>query len=107
MVVGTYIANYDKIKSTLVLKEDGTYDYNLETEDGEKYFNSNSWEFYEINGRQEIVLNKLKFYYDPFPFSKEKVNEKPVFWGLPAVRDFRGRIKLIINGDMGLYYFKQ
>lgn len=107
MVAGTYIGNYDKLKSTLVMKEDGTYDYYLETEDGAKYFNSNDWLYDDDSGRSIIQFYDFKYSLRPFSYSKETLVEEPVFMGLPVVSDERGRIKIIISGDMDLYYLKQ
>lgn len=107
MVVGTYIANFKNIKSTLVMKEDGTYDYYLETEGGEKYFNSNDWLYDDDSGRSIIQFYDFKYSLRPFSYSKETLVEEPVFMGLPVVSDYKGRIKIIIDEDMGLYYSKQ
>jgi hypothetical protein len=105
MLIGTYEANYKKIQSTLILREDGTYDCHLVTEDGEKLFNSNNWLFDEQLGRPHITFYNFDFDIDIIP--EEAVEKTNITLGMPISTDYKGQIELIINEDVGLYYLKQ
>jgi hypothetical protein len=107
MVFGTYTANYDTLECTLVLKEDWTYDYYLKTDGGEKYFNSNYWEIRDSEIGQFIVFDDFKYHYNPFPNPTANIMEGPFYLGLPIYMDYRGKIKIEINGDLGFYFSKQ
>lgn len=105
MLIGTYKANYKTIQSTLILREDGTYDCNLVTEDGERLFNSNNWLLDKELGRPHITFHNFDFDIGSYP--EETVKRTNITLGMPISSDYKGEIKLVINEDLGLYYFKQ
>src|SRR3972149_2079199 len=61
MVLGIFIANHTKGIDSLIIRPDGTYLHSFTSPIGEKFVNSNNWEFELLDGEPHITFSRFLF----------------------------------------------
>ena len=105
-VVGLYVANQDLaiVADSLELKDNGTYIHYYESVYGEQFADSGLWTFDIENGSPDITFKDFKGRLLFKCFSYEK--DSKAYWHVTPRLTILGRVKLIINGDVGCCYIK-
>lgn len=100
-VIGTYIANHGKGLDEIELKQDGTYIYRCELNDGSKVTNTSHWSFYDDHGEPRITFDHFQFCLTPYS------KTPPGYWDVRVQRSMTGRLELALDSDVNFYYIKQ
>lgn len=100
-LVGVFFANLPNENDTLDLREDGTYVHSFSSGDTSASSQGGRWMIEpESDGETRITFDHFVLAIGPHKSSS------PGFWPASAEKRF-GKVRLIINDDMGLYYAKK
>ena len=103
-VIGRYVANHGHGVETLELLPNGEYILTYNGQETPSFENRSVWEFeYTDRGTPRITFAKYIFGYRDEPF----VSRGPGYWSVRPTRTVFGGIGLVINSDLGYYFYKE
>jgi|WetSurMetagenome_2_1015567.scaffolds.fasta_scaffold183354_2 hypothetical protein len=99
-IPGCYIANHEMGNDTLFIGSDGSYHHDFQDIDGKIYHDSGRWEFSTMGSSQVIQFSDFMHYGDT-SFSRRGL------WPVHPEYSFWGKIRLMCNPDLNLYFEKK